>query len=245
MSLNAAEIHLEDIAVHGHFEDEYLEQTITKESSSLAKSARGETLGDYLQNETFVESASYGPAVGRPVVKGMDGYRVGVTTGNVVLNDVSAMSQDHAVGVMPRATKKIELIKGPASLLYGSYSGGVIRTLGEEHEREFLKEGYALETTSSYGSNGAGMMLGASGEAREGDISLSINSFYHDAEDFRDGDGNSIKDSNTMSRQSHAVLGYRVNDENNIKLYYDNLAKDYGIPNSTPRTTSIDMTQER
>jgi iron complex outermembrane receptor protein len=183
--------------------------------------------------------------VGRPVVKGMDGYRVGVTNGNVILNDLSAMSQDHAVGVMPRATKKIELIKGPASLLYGSYSGGVIRTLGEEHERAFLKEGYSLETTSSHGSNGAGTMLGAIGEASEGDISVSLNSFYHNASNYQDGEGNTIKDSNTLSKQSHLVLGYRINDENNIKLYLDRMDKEYGIPNSTSKATSIDMEQQR
>jgi iron complex outermembrane receptor protein len=156
----------------------------------LAKEARGETLGEYLENETFVDSASYGAAVGRPVVKGMDGYRVGVTNGNIVLNDLSAMSQDHAVGIMPRATQKIEFIKGPSSLLYGSYSGGVIRALGEEHNREFAKNGMNAETTLSDGSNGAGKIGTVTLKGAEADFSAFISHAYHEAEAYKDGNGN-------------------------------------------------------
>ena len=141
----AQEIQLESISVEADSETEFLEEKISKKTSSLAKEVKGETLGDFLENEQFVDSASYGAGVGRPVVRGMDGYRVGVTNGNIILNDLSAMSQDHAVGVMARASQKIELIKGPSSLLYGNYSGGVIRVLGEEHEKELLKNGYSLQ----------------------------------------------------------------------------------------------------
>ena len=105
----SSEITLGTVDVTADAQEEFLEDTTTKKSSTLAKEAKGETLGDYLENEQFVDSASYGPAVGRPVVRGMDGYRVGVTSGNVILNDLSAMSQDHAVGIMARASENIEL----------------------------------------------------------------------------------------------------------------------------------------
>ena len=241
----AGEYHLDAVAVEGKKEGAIVEEKITKKSSVLAKEARGETLGDYLENETFIDSASYGPAVGRPVVKGMDGYRVGVTNGNIALNDLSAMSQDHAVGIMPRATQKIEFIKGPASLLYGSYSGGVIRALGEEHNREFAKEGLRGDATGSYGSNGAGKIGSVTAEAAEGDFSAFISSAYHEAEAFRDGNGNLINDSDTLSTQTHGVLGYRLSDENNFKLYFDTMDKEYGIPNATEERTSINMNQDR
>ena len=244
-SVFAAEYHLDALEVKGKSEEAVAQEKIEKKSSDLAKEARGETLGDYLANETFIDSASYGAAVGRPVVKGMDGYRVGVTNGNIVLNDLSAMSQDHAVGVMPRATQKVEYLKGPASLLYGSYSGGVIRTLGEEHNREFAKEGFRADTTVSYGSNGAGKVGSITGEAASEEFSAFISGAYHEADEYKDGNGNLIKDSDTLSQQVHAVLGYKLNENSNFKLYYDNLNKDYGIPNITEERTSIEMKQER
>ena len=241
----ASEYHLDTIEVQGQSEGEILEESVVKKSKDLAKEASGETLGDYLEKEQFIDSASYGPAVGRPIVKGMDGYRVGITNGNIILNDLSAMSQDHAVGVMPRATQKIEFIKGPASLLYGSYSGGVIRIFGEEHQKSMLKDGLRVDSTLSYGSNGAGKIGTATFEAAGADFSVFASTAYHQADSYHDGDGNLIKDSDTRSEQSHVVLGHRLNDTNIVKVYYDTLEKDYGIPNATQESTDIDMEQER
>lgn len=243
--VGANEYHLDAINVEAQQESEIVKESFVQESKQLAKEARGETLGDYLQKEQFVDSASYGPAVGRPVVKGMDGYRVGVTNGNIILNDLSAMSQDHAVGVMPRATQKIELIKGPSSLLYGNYSGGVIRVFGEEHEKTLLKEGFSLDATASYGSNGAGKLGVFSATAASEDFSAFISTAYHQADEYQDGKSHTIKDSDTLSTQSHAVLGYKLNDENIFKAYVDVMEKEYGIPNATSESTTIEMEQER
>lgn len=241
---DAEEIQLGTINVSSTQLEEVLEEKVEKQSSELAKRSQGETLGDFLKNEQFVDSASYGPAVGRPVVRGMDSYRVGVMNGNVILNDLSAMSQDHAVGILPRASEKIQLLKGPSSLLYGNYSGGVIRVLGEEHESKLLKQGYHLELNSEYGSNGAGLSSGGIVRLSDHNLSFYGNTFYHDAQNYKDGSGKEVKDSDTMSIQSHAVLGYQY-DKNNIwKLYIDELHKEYGIPNSTLASTSIDMNQE-
>ncbi len=243
--LCAESVSLGNIDVDASALEEILEERTTKESADLAKEAKGETLGDFLQNEQFVDSASYGPAVGRPVVRGMDGYRVGVTNGNIILNDLSAMSQDHAVGVMARSSERIEMIKGPASLLYGNYSGGVIRVLGEEHDATLLPTGASLETVSSYGSNGSGLLLGAIMHASDYNLSLYANTFYHDATAYNDGHGDKVKDTDTTSLQSHLVLGYRFNSDHIIKLYADRMEKDYGIPNSTQERTTIEMEQER
>lgn len=137
----------------------------------------------------------------------MDVYRVGITNGNIILNDLSAMSQDHAVGVMPRASEKIEILKGPSSLLYGNYSGGVVRVLGEEHTPTLLEQGYSLDTVSSYGSNGAGLVTGATLKASDHNVSLNANTYYHKADSYEDDLGREVKDSNMLSQQSHMVLG--------------------------------------
>ncbi|MBN2895382.1 MAG: TonB-dependent receptor [Campylobacterales bacterium] len=232
------------IDVHGDHEHHQLEERKFQRSSDLALSAKGETLGDFLEKEQFVDSATYGAAVGRPVVKGMDGYRVGITQGNVMLNDLSAMSQDHAVGLMPRASQNIELIKGPASLLYGSYSGGVIRVLGEEHERG-LKSGFGGDATLSSGSAAAGSVAGSSLYGGAGDWALSGSFYAHDAPEYDAQGSERVKDSDTQSLQGHLVSGYRADENHLFKLYGDWLSKEYGIPNTTHERTSIEMAQSR
>ena len=242
-NLSAQEVSLGDLSVIGETEEEMISDKQTKNVSELAKHSKGETLGDFLDGEQFIDSASYGPAVGRPVIKGMDGYRVGISSGSIVLNDLSAMSQDHAVGVMPRASEKIEIIKGPSSLLYGNYSGGVIHVLGEEHEDHLLEEGLDVDISSQYGSNGAGYSGGGVVKFSDHNVSVYANTFYTEANNYHDGAGNEVKDSDTLSLQSHLVLGYQFNPNNIIKIYGNRLAKEYGIPNSTFERTSIDMAQ--
>ena len=244
-SLYADTIHLESIGVEAAHAEEMLQERVLIDTKDLARQAKGETLGDYLDQELFVDSASYGPAVGRPVMKGMDGYRVGVSQGDIILNDLSAMSQDHAVGVVARTSEKIELLKGPSSLLYGSYSGGIVRVLGEEHQKSLFKEGFGADLSLQKGGNGAGELGALTLRGREGDFSVYLSGSYHEAESYKDANGKEIQDSDTQSQQLHLVLGYRINDNNTLKVYADTMQKAYGIPNTTSRPTTIDMEQER
>lgn len=87
----------------------------------------GNSLGDTLKNMPGVASASFGANIGRPVIRGMDASRVGVLENNVASNDVSQISQDHAVAIEPFLADQVEVLRGPATLLYGSDTiGGVV-----------------------------------------------------------------------------------------------------------------------
>lgn len=215
------------------------------ETGELAASASGETLGDYLKNSLGVTSASYGPAVGRPVMNGLDGYRVGIVQGTMDLNDLSAMSQDHAVGLTPRASERIELIKGPASLLYGAYSGGVVRVLGEENLPALPGEKPLLHFGAASGDNGAGNRYEGVLKQSLENWGVSLSHHEHDADAYRSGEGEKVADSDLKTRQSHGVVGWKIAEGHLLKLYGDSMQKDYGIPNRTSAATRIDMRQER
>ncbi len=242
--LYADTISLETITVEGvEVDDNTLNYTISKKSEVLSKTAKGETLGDYLEAIPGVESASYGPAVGRPVIHGMEGYRVGILQGDMVLNDLSSMSQDHAVGLTPKASKRLELIKGPATLLYGTYSGGVIRALGEEHESVLLK-GTHGELYTGTGTTGTATNYGAKLEVADHNLSASLHHFHTKSDDYKS-DGARVQHSDTKTDSTHLVLGYQASANQLIKLYVDNLEKSYAIPNLTPEETRIEMEQRR
>lgn len=227
-------------------EDEtILNYQVVEKSEDLAKTAKGDTLGDYLDTIPGVESASYGPAVGRPVIHGMEGYRVGILQGDMQLNDLSAMSQDHAVGLTPRAFKRLELIKGPSTLLYGTYSGGVVRALGEEHQRTLLPKGIGGEIYGGGGSNGAANHYGATLEASEHNVSAFIHHYHSQSDDYKAGNGEIVDFSDTDTTTTHFVLGYKATKNHLIKLYMDKMDKSYGIPNNTQEETAIEMEQKR
>src|SRR5690606_13062974 len=81
---------------------------------------RESTLGETLNSIPGVSSSYFGPNASRPVIRGMDGDRVRIMQNGVGIIDASALSPDHAVGVDPLIAEQIDVIRGPATVLYGS-----------------------------------------------------------------------------------------------------------------------------
>lgn len=87
----------------------------------------GTNLGDTLSREPGIHSASFGNAVGRPVIHGLGGPRVRTMEDRIDTMDVSVTSTDHAVTVDPFIAERVEVLKGSSTLLYGSGAiGGVV-----------------------------------------------------------------------------------------------------------------------
>jgi len=85
------------------------------------------SLGETLSGEAGIQSASFGSAVGRPIIHGLAGARVKTTEDRIDTLDVSVTSGDHAVGVEPFIADQITVLRGSSTLLYGSGAiGGVV-----------------------------------------------------------------------------------------------------------------------
>ena len=82
------------------------------------------SLGETLSSELGVSSTYFGPSASRPVIRGLSGDRVQVLQDGLASLDVSSLSQDHAVTLESVVSQQIEIIKGPAALLYGSGAAG-------------------------------------------------------------------------------------------------------------------------
>lgn len=91
---------------------------------------RAASLGETVSSVPGVQSSNFGPGVGRPVIRGLDGPRVAVLSGGLSSQDVSTVSQDHAPAVEPFLADQIEVLKGPSTLLYGSGAiGGAVNVV--------------------------------------------------------------------------------------------------------------------
>ena len=87
----------------------------------------GDSIGVTVSRQPGIHSASFGPAVGRPVVNGLSGPRVRIMEDRIDAMDVSVTSGDHAVTVESAFANRVEVLKGPSVLLYGSGAiGGVV-----------------------------------------------------------------------------------------------------------------------
>ena len=91
------------------------------------------SLGATLENQPGMASRSFGPAPARPVVRGLDGDRVLILQDGQRLGDLSSQSGDHGVNVNLAAATRIEVVRGPATLLYGANAiGGLVNIITDE-----------------------------------------------------------------------------------------------------------------
>src|SRR5688572_23770290 len=91
---------------------------------------KANSLGETVNKLPGVQSSYFGPGVGRPIVRGFDGARVQVLSDGLSSGDVSTVSVDHAVSIEPFLADQIEVLKGPATLLYGSGAiGGAVNVV--------------------------------------------------------------------------------------------------------------------
>ncbi|NVJ60773.1 MAG: TonB-dependent receptor [Gammaproteobacteria bacterium] len=91
---------------------------------------RSNNLGEMLELEPGMSMSSFGPSVARPVIRGLSGGRVLITSNQMTVQDASTTSADHDVSIEPLLANQVEVIKGPATLLYGSGAiGGVVNVV--------------------------------------------------------------------------------------------------------------------
>ena len=96
-------------------------QLLTKATASI---------GETLANEVGISATYFGPVAGRPIIRGQDGPRISVLDSGISTLDVADLSPDHAVPIEPLFADQIEVIRGPATLLYGSSAaGGVVNVV--------------------------------------------------------------------------------------------------------------------
>jgi iron complex outermembrane receptor protein len=88
------------------------------------------TLGELLSDQPGISSSYFGPNASRPVIRGLGGDRVRVLENNLGTIDASVISPDHAVALDPLLIERVEVVRGPAALLYGGNAvGGVVNVI--------------------------------------------------------------------------------------------------------------------
>lgn len=101
--------------------------------------ARESTLGETLKSIPGVSATYFGPNSSRPIIRGLDGERVRIMQNGVGILDAASLSFDHAVAIDPLVIEQIDVVRGPAALLYGgSAVGGVVNAIDHRIPKEQL-----------------------------------------------------------------------------------------------------------
>lgn len=120
------------------------------------------TLGETLKNEVGVHSSYYGPAASSPIIRGLDGPRVLISQNGLDVGDVSRVGPDHAVSSDTANAQQVEVLRGPATLFYGSGAiGGVVNVVDNRVPRSL--------------DNNANYMMKHNDVADENEVSIGVN----------------------------------------------------------------------
>lgn len=133
-------------------QDELAEGTTVLEGEALDRH-RAATLGEMLDGTPGVSSTQFGPGAGRPIIRGQSGPRVRVLDNGIDTFDASTVSPDHAVVAPVGGAQRIEVLRGPAALLYGSSAiGGVVNVIDGRIPDAVPKNRTAGRANFDYGS---------------------------------------------------------------------------------------------
>jgi iron complex outermembrane receptor protein len=111
------------------------------------------SLGDTLASLPGVAASSFGPTASRPILRGLSGERVRILTDGIGSLDLSSSDPDHAVVINPLTAERIEVLRGPASLLYGSSAiGGVVNVVDTRIPRQTPADGVSGDALLKFGS---------------------------------------------------------------------------------------------
>lgn len=152
---------------------------VTVLSDDELRMKTGHSIGDTLKNELGISSQSFGPGVGTPVIRGQAGPRVRVLNNGIGANDVSAISPDHATSVEPLLAERIEVLRGPATLLYGSGAmGGVVNVIDNRIPGQMFDKvvGAALEQRFDSTSDETSTTMKV--EGGKGNFAYHLDGFY-------------------------------------------------------------------
>jgi len=220
-------------------EDELI-NAVTVISGDELDNKRATTLGETLDSLPGVSNSDFGPGVGRPVIRGLTGSRVQTLNNGLKISDISGEGADHNIAIDTSSATQIEVIRGPATLLYGgNAAGGVINVINDDFNPEFTNE-TEVEGALSYGENG-NQRLGNIGIAVPLSESFVLRGSYSSQEsDDLDIDGFQEKgqtagkkgtlQNSDVDNESFSLSGVYSQDWGFVGLGYSSWESEYGLP---------------
>ncbi len=212
-------------------DDESLTQAATELSGKALNRSLGATIAQTLSAEPGMAMRFSGPAANAPVIRGLQGDRILVLQDGERAGDLASAAPDHAVSIDPLGAQRIEVVRGPASLLYGNNAlGGVVNVITNDIPTSVPShlEGTFASTAETVTPGGA--MYGSLTAPLAGNWAYTVRGGVRSAGDLRVGGGGALARTQARSWNATAGLGFQGDKANGgfvLRAYDFN----YGLPN--------------
>jgi iron complex outermembrane receptor protein len=192
---------------------------------------RESTLAETLNSVPGVSNSSFGPSVGRPMIRGMDSDRIRILQNGVNSIDASNLSFDHAVAIDPLIIEQIDVIRGPATLLYGGGAvGGVVNAIDHRIPKEKL-QGITGRGEIRYGGANLEQSQAAVIDVGTGNFVMHLDAYHRDGKNYRipgNAVSNRLQSTQTWDPEGGRT-GLTTDDEEELKEgAYSSYSTDHG-----------------
>jgi iron complex outermembrane receptor protein len=214
------------------------------DQQALAKNP-GDTLGTLLEQQPGISNASFGPGVGRPVLRGMSGSRVKMMINGHDSADLSAMSSDHAPMAEVANASQVEVIQGPATLLFGGGAiGGVVNVIDNKIARKPVTETDG-QVSAKFDSNASTRQLSAELNGGNGEFAWHVSGFDKSTDDYQAADSETVNNSDTSGKGFSLGVSHTAAEKGFIGFSVSQSEYDYGVPNENDEQTRVRPEQIR
>lgn len=213
---------------------------------------QGTTIGDTLSHEMGVSQSAFGAGASRPVIRGLQGPRIKMLQNGMSVDDLSSLSDDHTVATDDASAQQIEILRGPAALMYGSGAiGGLINVVNQRIPTLLLPKATG-EAELRFGSADNSKQTSVSVDGAVNQIGLHFDGNYRDTSDYRIPGNANLNDPssasghlpNSFTHQDNLGFGVSyIADWGYIGTSVGTIDSRYGIP--TPEQSFIKMSQTR
>lgn len=207
-------------------------EVLTEDQLQFAQSA---TLGETVNQMPGVWGSSFGSGASRPVIRGMDAGRVKVLSNGIDSLDASTMSADHAVTIEPMFAERIEILKGPATLLYGGGAiGGVVNVIDRKIPTQIPDKGYALDLQWQGNTVAKENLVKAGATLAQGSFALRVEGLKRNADPYhtagRADNSHKHKQEGSYNDTNTFNIGTSwITDNGYTGIAYSRQANEYGL----------------
>jgi iron complex outermembrane receptor protein len=203
--------------------------------------AGGNTLADALEQVPGVTSSGFAAGAGRPVIRGMDANRVRVLEDGVGSFDVSDVGPDHGVPIDPFSAERVEVVRGAATLRYGSQAiGGVVNAISNRVPIRLADGTSSAEVVGTYATAAESRDFAGQFNRRAGGFALHADAYDRHAGDYDTPEG--AMANSWLRGRGGALGGAWIDGANRLGLGVVRHTSSYGIPGEE---SFIDMEQTK
>jgi iron complex outermembrane recepter protein len=203
--------------------------------------AGGNTIADALAQLPGVVSSGFAAGAGRPVIRGMDANRVRMLEDGIGSFDVSDVGPDHGVPLDPFAAERVEVVRGAATLRYGSQAiGGVVNAISNRVPVHLADSVRTAELTGGLGSNADSRDVSGQLNGRMGAWAMHADAFSRHSDNYDTPQG--VMANSWLRGSGGALGGAWMGDDKQVGLGVVRHESRYGIPGED---AYIDMEQTK